>query len=164
MPGRRRPARLESSIRTVSVRLSAATLTLPPLRERADFDWLARRILAGQEASLSPSGQGASLSPAALERLRAHDWPGNLRELGNALAVAAALCEGGVITPCDLPERLATPALPGPRAGRGGDPGAELAALLAECRGNVSEAARRLGVDRTTVHRRMRRAGLSPRN
>lgn len=145
-------------------RLSAATLTLPPLRERADFDWLAQRILAGQEASLSPSGQGASLSPAALERLRAHDWPGNLRELGNALAVAAALCEGGVITPCDLPERLATPALPGPRAGRGGDPGAELAALLAECRGNVSEAARRLGVDRTTVHRRMRRAGLSPRN
>jgi transcriptional regulator of acetoin/glycerol metabolism len=131
-------------------RLSAATLTLPPLRAREDFDWLAGRMLAGQG--------GPALSPAAAARLRAHAWPGNLRELANVVAVAAALSEGGVIEPWDLPETMSLPAL-APPARRGGE-AEDLAALLAACGGNVSEAARRLGVDRTTVHRRMRRAGL----
>ena len=132
-------------------RLAAATLTLPPLREREDFDWLLARLL----------GDRATLSPEAAARLRAHRWRGNLRELGNALAVAAALCEGGRITPADLPETLAAEpcaALAGedPRAGR-------LRAALAESGGNVSETARRLGLDRGTVHRQIRRFGLSPR-
>ena len=133
-------------------RLSGATLTLPPLRERADFDWLAERLLGGR----------AQISPAAWLRLRGHDWPGNLRELSNVLAAAAALCEGEVIDPADLPETLgpAAAALPDrsdPRA-------AELRAALDATGGNVSEAARRLGLDRTTVHRQMRRFGLTARH
>ena len=133
-------------------RLSGATLTLPPLRERADFDWLADRLLDGR----------AQISPAAWLRLRGHDWPGNLRELSNVLAAAAALCEGEVIDPPDLPETLglAVAALPDrsdPRA-------AELRAALDAAGGNVSEAARRLGLDRTTVHRQMRRFGLTARH
>jgi transcriptional regulator of acetoin/glycerol metabolism len=125
-------------------RLSAATLALPPLREREDFDWLTDRLLGGR----------ARLSPAARAALRARDWPGNLRELGNALAVAAALCEGEVIERADLPaEPGRDPVL---------DSEAEaLRAVLARCRGNVSEAARQLKVDRTTVHRRMRRLGVA---
>jgi transcriptional regulator of acetoin/glycerol metabolism len=134
-------------------RLSGATLTLPPLRERADFDWLADRLLGGR----------AQISPAAWVRLRAHDWPGNLRELSNVLAAAAALCEAGVIDPADLPETLAAgaaAALPDrsdPRA-------ADLRAALDAAGGNVSAAARRLGLDRTTVHRQMRRFGLTARH
>ncbi len=137
-------------------RLAAATLTLPPLREREDFDWLLSRLIA-------PLLDGrARLAPDAAAALRAHRWPGNLRELGNALAVAAALSEDGLLTRADLPEALcAAPALPTPLA----DPrAARLRAALAESGGNVSEAARRLGLDRTTVHRQIQRFGISQRH
>ena len=127
-------------------RLCAATLRLPPLREREDFDWVTDRLLAGR----------ARLSPAARAALQARAWPGNLRELGNALSVAVALCERGQIEVGDLP------AEPGRKPVQ--DPEAEdLRSLLARCRGNVSEAARQLKVDRTTVHRRMRRLGIGSR-
>ncbi|HEU0222527.1 MAG TPA: helix-turn-helix domain-containing protein, partial [Paracoccaceae bacterium] len=69
------------------------------------------------------------------------------------------LAEGGVIEKDDLPEP------PRPEAARAPEPQAapgdqeELAALLKSCGGNVSQAARRLGVDRSTIHRRMRRLG-----
>ncbi|GAN81922.1 sigma-54-dependent Fis family transcriptional regulator [Acidocella aminolytica] len=127
-------------------RLHAATLTLPPLRERADFDWLVERLLARH----SPTQR--RLTPAAWAALRAHHWPGNLRELDHCLAAASALCEDDEITLSDLPETFS-----------GGDPdseAAQLRAALAQCQGNVSALARRLGVDRTTVHRRMRRLHL----
>jgi transcriptional regulator of acetoin/glycerol metabolism len=128
-------------------RLSAATLTLPPLRQREDFDWLVGRLLGG----------GPRVSPAALARLRGHAWPGNLRELANALAVAAALSDGATITPDELPETVAPPRL----APAADDREARaLRAALAACGGNVSAAARRLGIDRTTAHRRMRRLGV----
>ncbi|MCA8878358.1 MAG: sigma-54-dependent Fis family transcriptional regulator [Rhodobacteraceae bacterium] len=128
-------------------RLCGATLTLPPLRERADFDWIVDRLLGAQ----------ARLSPAARDRLRGHPWPGNLRELSNALSVGAALCEDGMIGPDDLPETVG-PVRPVDAKV------AELRAMLDACQGNVSETARRLGVDRTTVHRQMRRFGLTPRH
>jgi transcriptional regulator of acetoin/glycerol metabolism len=125
-------------------RLSAATFVLPPLREREDFDWLTQRLLDGR----------ARLSRSASASLRARDWPGNLRELGNALAVAVALCEGGVIERADLPpEPGQTPAFDGEAEA--------LRAVLARCGGNVSEAARQMHVDRTTIHRRMRRLGVA---
>ncbi|KAG1207087.1 hypothetical protein G6F35_011078 [Rhizopus arrhizus] len=132
-------------------RINAATLTVPPLRERQDLDWLIARMLARHQGE---SGAPV-LSPAALLALKAHAWPGNIRELANVIAVAAALCEDGVITPRDLPDTFA-PA--------GAALSAEEAALrttLARCGGNVSEAARQLGVDRSTVHRQMRRYGLT---
>ncbi|MCY1536460.1 Acetoin catabolism regulatory protein [compost metagenome] len=127
---------------------------MPPLREREDLDWLIARLLARhQDEAGAPV-----LAPAALMALRAHAWPGNIRELANAIAVAAALCENGVIEPGDLPDALATVAA-------AASPGeAALRATLARCAGNVSEAARRLGVDRSTVHRQMRRYGLSSRS
>ncbi|PZQ47145.1 MAG: sigma-54-dependent Fis family transcriptional regulator [Rhodovulum sulfidophilum] len=136
-------------------RLSAATLTLPPLRERADFDWLAARLLN----ATAEAAAGARLSTAALARLRAHDWPGNLRELSNVLAVAAALCESETILPEDLPETVAAPRLATPAAPERAEATA-LRAALAASGGNVSAAARRLGIDRTTAHRRMRRLGV----
>jgi transcriptional regulator of acetoin/glycerol metabolism len=98
------------------------------------------------------------LAPAALMALKAHAWPGNIRELANAIAVAAALCENGVIEPADLPDALA------PAAAVASPAETALRAMLASCGGNVSEAARRLGVDRSTVHRQMRRHGVSSRS
>ncbi|RIJ03122.1 sigma-54-dependent Fis family transcriptional regulator [Achromobacter sp. K91] len=135
-------------------RINAATLTVPPLRERADLEWLIARLLARhQDESGAPV-----LAPAALMALKAHAWPGNIRELANAIAVAAALCENGVIEPADLPDALA------PAAAAASPAEAALRAVLASCGGNVSEAARRLGVDRSTVHRQMRRHGVSSRS
>lgn len=96
------------------------------------------------------------LSGAARQLLLNHRWPGNFRELDNAIAFAAALCDDSVIEIRDLPDRLSQPAT----VHTGGSAGADLRAVLMNCKGNVSEAARRLGIDRTTLHRRMRRFGI----
>ncbi len=133
-------------------RLNAAVLPLPPLSEREDFPWLLARLLEKHAAG----GRPLRLSPEARVLLLAHSWPGNIRELDNAIAFAAALCEDGVIGVEDLPEQLTL----SPHATAEGNDGDELRALLSSCKGNVSEAARRLGIDRTTLHRRMRRLGI----
>lgn len=68
------------------LRLNAFAITLPPLRERTDFEDLAVSLL--EELSQSPS-----ISTDALATLRQHDWPGNIRELRATLSVAVALCD-----------------------------------------------------------------------
>ncbi|MCD2185010.1 sigma-54-dependent Fis family transcriptional regulator [Rhizobium sp. GN54] len=138
-------------------RLNAATLALPPLRERTDFEWIMARILERH----AKDGNVPVLSPLALDLLKRHDWPGNIRELDNVLAVAVAISEGDVIEPSDLPETL--PGAPS-GAGMADDAGGELQQLLSACNWNVSEAARRLGVDRSTVHRQIRRYGIAPKH
>jgi transcriptional regulator of acetoin/glycerol metabolism len=152
-------------------RLNAATLTLPPLRERSDFEWLLNRLLA-ERARLA--GREASLSPAARLMLIRHVWPGNIRELTNAIDLALALCDDCVIQPGDLPEfahprqtraRSALPAtLAVQHAFSADEERANLEAALGATGWNISETARRLGVDRTTIHRRMKRLGLDARN
>ncbi|KWV52904.1 AAA family ATPase [Bradyrhizobium macuxiense] len=131
-------------------RLNAATLVLPSLRERQDLDGLVDHLLVRIGAD---EGRTIRLNAAARMALRSHRWPGNLRELANALRVASALAEGSDITPEDLPEAVQTPRAPMPAVSAAQD----LAAELAACGGNVSELARRLGVDRSTIHRRLRR-------
>ncbi len=133
-------------------RLAAATLALPPLRLRQDFDWLADRMMR-LFGHLRP--QTLRLSPAARAELKARDWPGNLRELANTLEVAVALAEGAVI---DLPDLPPAPLADPPEAADA-EP---LVEVLAACGGNMALAARRLGVNRSTILRRARRAGLLP--
>ncbi len=137
-------------------RVAAVQLDMPALRARGDLDWLIDRLLRIRTISLPDTYQ---LTPAARMELHRRDWPGNIRELINTLDVAVALAAGRVIDLEDLPD----PVL------RGGDDGAatqgaadagDLRAVLAICGWNVARAARRLGVDRSTVHRRMRRQGI----
>lgn len=133
-------------------RLNAATLSLPPLRLRTDFDGLVDQILRriGED-----TGERPRLSFGARLALRAHDWPGNIRELSNALRVASVLAESDEITPDLLPDAvLATRSSRATEA----EPRDDIEVKLAACGGNVSELARRLGVDRSTIHRRLRRA------
>jgi sigma-54 dependent transcriptional regulator, acetoin dehydrogenase operon transcriptional activator AcoR len=132
-------------------RLNAAVLFLPALSERDDLPWLLDRLLEKHAVASEP----LRLSAAARLLILNHRWPGNIRELDNAIAFAAALCDDGLIEAADLPDHLAH-AVPAFSDGRE----AELRAVLAACNGNVSEAARRLGIDRTTLHRRMRRLGI----
>lgn len=131
-------------------RLNAAVLTLPALKDRDDFVWLLDRILERHAVA----GRPLILSDAARLALLRHTWPGNIRELDNTIAFAAALCDDGTIMLDDLPELLGATSTTA-TDGRDGD----LHAILAACNGNISEAARKLGVDRTTLHRRLRRLG-----
>ncbi|MCR9085659.1 MAG: sigma-54-dependent Fis family transcriptional regulator [Rhodobacteraceae bacterium] len=130
-------------------RLAGAKLEIPPLRLRGDFDWLLDRLVRRRLAD------GCRLSPAAWIELSGRAWPGNIRELARTLDVAVALAEGPVI---DLPD------LPPPATGPGPEsaPEESLEQLLTACGWNMAQAARRLGVNRSTVMRRVRRAGLQP--
>ncbi|WP_437516003.1 sigma 54-interacting transcriptional regulator [Sorangium sp. So ce1099] len=87
-------------------RLSAAVVELPPLRHRRrELPILARLFLA--EACARTGRSALDLSEAALAALFAHPFPGNVRELKNAMEYAAATADGPVIEPWSLPERIA---------------------------------------------------------
>ncbi len=124
-------------------RLSGSALELPPLRERQDLGWLIDRLLRRRR------GGEMRLTPSARAELTARNWPGNLRELGNVLDVACAMAETNVI---DLPD---LPPAPQSRAHE-----QDLEAVLDACNWNMARAARRLGVNRSTVLRRVRKEGL----
>lgn len=130
-------------------RLNAATLSLPALRERQDLGWLIDQLLARVEKE---NGETYRIDKAAQAALLAHAWPGNLRELSNALRVAAALSEGGVIDVDCLPDHLFAGAVAAPS-----DDDGELRQALSDCGNNVSALARKLGVNRSTIHRRLKR-------
>ncbi len=147
-------------------RIHGISIVIPPLRERTDRRELILKV-AQEEAG---SGTPLQWQPAALERLVAYPWPGNLRQLRNTLRTVAALCDDRRIAIADLPEELRTlpkEAMP-PKA-----PGAELNALdlaergallrvLDETHWNVSLVAKNLGLSRNTLYRRMKRYGINP--
>ncbi len=137
-------------------RLSAVVLRLPPLRERGDDVLLVAEALLGQLAQEHGVRQPA-LAPGVSEQLRAHPWPGNIRELKNALERALLLSPGGdlcaeeLLPPSEAPARADGP-LPFPA------PLQEITAAAAHatvklCGGNRRESARRLKIS----PRRLRR-------
>jgi len=142
-------------------RINGLTVTLPPLRERTD-------ILAVADAMLAECAPGRSLRLS--QQVRAlflgHPWPGNLRQLNNAIRVAVALLDDGesVISVDHLSEEIietATEVPIGPRALNA--QGSNLRDMtrsaiddaLASTGGNVSAAARLLGISRNTLYRRL---------
>jgi DNA-binding NtrC family response regulator len=134
-------------------RLQVLTLELPPLRERrAEIPALAR--------ALAP--RAAALSDAAVAALVAYDWPGNIRELKNALWRATILAEGGCIGPEHL--GLGRAATPDAAAAAGEVVTLEeaerraIAAALAHTGGNKARAAALLGVARSTLAEKLKRA------
>ena len=154
-------------------RLNAMVLTLPPLRERSDKASLIAAILA--EEAAGQALPAPRLSARAQSLLSAHDWPGNIRQLRNTLRAALALCDGDEIDVEHLPagfaasarpqlppQRLSSigwgerPARPEPAAGPTAGPVAQaLLATLQAHHWNISDAARSLGLSRSTVYRRM---------
>jgi two-component system, NtrC family, response regulator AtoC len=105
-------------------RLSAATVDLPPLRQRPrEVPILARAFLAQARAKLSVPE--VAISDAALHRLATHAWPGNVRELKNAMDYAAATLRGDVVEVSDLPARVAGRSLEAPPGALPQEAGAE---------------------------------------
>ena len=142
--------------------LAASTFALPPLRERADDACLLARhflhALAEQRGLAMPTW-GRTVVAALLR----HGWPGNVRELRHAMERALLVQRDGVIDGADL-------RLDFPQAGDARAPAADLelgqiehdalARALERSRGNVSRAARLLGITRDTLRYRMAKRGL----
>lgn len=137
-------------------RLAVAEVRMPPLRERrADILPTARHMLA----QMAGKGRPVALTPEAAARLEAHEWPGNARELRNALEVAMVTRGAGAIRASDLPAALG--AAPLRRRNSLDEERATLAAALARAGGNKSLAAQALSCSRMTLYRRMLRCGLA---
>jgi len=140
-------------------RLCGMRVTLPALRARSDRRALIEGLLAGL-----PNGSGVRLSDEARRCLLGHAWPGNVRQLLNALRQAVALAEGGLIELADLPEELLDCAAPArPMALEQQVEDAEMRHLLEalkRARWNMSAAAEAAGVSRSTLYRKMKRYGI----
>ncbi|WP_322107123.1 sigma-54-dependent Fis family transcriptional regulator [Paraburkholderia sp. J41] len=150
-------------------RINGLVVTLPPLAERTDLDALVTRVLAAVRREIPDAP--ARLTPAVHACFARCRWPGNLRQLASVLRTAAIMAEGeAAIDMTHLPEDFlhdceGVEATAGKEAGdpRPPEP-ARLAvmqtrlieATLARHRGNVSAAARELGLARNTVYRHLR--------
>ena len=156
-------------------RINVITLRVPPLRERReDIPDLASHILA--RLAVREGGAPHRLSTAALERLQAYDFPGNVRELENLLERACALCEGEEIDVGDLGVEGdcsplgATAGVEGgaapvaePEEGREGQDEVErlrIIRALEQTRWNRSAAARMLGMTLRQLRYRLQKWGM----
>ncbi len=140
-------------------RLATLVIRIPPLRERrSDIPLLARFFL---ERFSRREGRDLALSPAALERLMTHRWPGNVRQLEHLLESAMVRAEGEVIGEDDL--ELFAPVEDDDRLPSLAEvERAHIARVLEVCGGNKKRAARILGLPRATLYRRIERYGLAP--
>ena len=163
-------------------RLNGITLHLPLLRDRIDKPALIESLLLEE----NPGTETVEIADDAFAKLLKFSWPGNIRQLRNALRTASALCRDGVIRVANLPQEiLGTDTRPG-ADGRGsasfaedgrasaappGTPAsscdalreAEHAALLrelAKTHWNISRTARALGISRNTLYRKMHKHGI----
>jgi DNA-binding NtrC family response regulator len=163
-------------------RLNVVQLTIPPLRERtSDIPALARHFLgrmAGQ-----PGLRSLGITEEALNMLRGYNWPGNVRQLQSALFRAAVLCDRDALTPDEFPQIAST-------VGQAGNTGPTMAGnneaigvtlyeddgnlrpleqieadvirlAIGHYRGRMTEVARRLGIGRSTLYRKLSDLGIS---
>jgi transcriptional regulator of acetoin/glycerol metabolism len=139
-------------------RIAQHTVHLPALRDIADRSGLIRNFW-GQ---LGGGAGGPALSDAVVECLAASAWPGNFRQLMGVLRSLQVLAvPGAMVGLDDLPDELRRPA-PAPLADGAALSEIERGAMeqaLEACEGNMSAAARRLGISRSTLYRRLRPDG-----
>ncbi len=161
-------------------RLNVVKLTIPPLRERTgDIPALSRHFLtrmAGQ-----PGLRSLSITDDALNLLRNYNWPGNVRQLQSVLFRAAVICDGDALTIDELPQIAAVVAKNGSNtAGLASPEGigitlysedgnlrpledieADVIRLaIGHYRGRMTEVARRLGIGRSTLYRKLADLGI----
>ena len=146
-------------------RLSVVAVDLPPLRERReDIPLLVKTFL--DEFSRENGKQVREVTPEALNVLLAYDWPGNVRELRNAIEQMVVLARAERLTVRDVPPQV-----------RGGADLTKISVVrtgmtveeaerqlivqaLKETDGNRTQAARKIGISRRTLHRKLKQYGL----
>lgn len=169
-------------------RLNVVQLTIPPLRDRAgDIPALARHLL--DRIAAQPGMRSLGVTNEALNLLGRHDWPGNVRQLHNTLFRAAVLCDGDALTAGDFPQlsgQLLNDQAPRQRPGMTpllrnaqengigvtlyeanghlrslSDIEADVIRLaIGHYRGRMTEVARRLGIGRSTLYRKLAELGI----
>ena len=157
-------------------RLNVVPVRLPPLRERTgDIALLVKHMLRKYSVRLNKPVTG--MTDAAIDRLCAYPWPGNIRELENVLERTVLFCDGDRITDRDLPPELA----PAADAGHTIPPGLPegitqlkeavklttrrieqemIERALVETGGNVTHTAKQLGISRKSLQTKMKEFGL----
>jgi DNA-binding NtrC family response regulator len=157
-------------------RINVVDIPLPPLRERkGDITLLAHFAL--KKFTEKSGNRIVGFEPEVLAALEAYGWPGNVRELQNVIERACALADGERVALADLPEHLRAP-MPVGEVAVPSDLGARLtlkeakerwvnqlesayvAEVLKREGGNVSQAARKAGIDRKTLHRLLHKYSL----
>ncbi|MFH1687554.1 MAG: sigma-54 dependent transcriptional regulator [bacterium] len=148
-------------------RLNVIPLLIPPLRERVeDIPLLVEHFVAGFSAKSGEKPK--SISPAAMQMLADYHWPGNVRELENTIERAVLLNRSDTLTPDDFSERLcaerpvslvqtqdpSTPTLQSIEK-------AYIHFVMSQTDGNKAAAARVLGIDASTLYRKLQRYDLT---
>jgi two-component system response regulator HydG len=154
--------------RDLYFRLNVLSLRIPPLRERReDIPLLIAHFM---ERATRASGQERIVTDDALKAMLAYDWPGNVRELENCLERTCAFTSGPLIHVADLPPAIAGAHVPASGHGNGNGNGhahsgivpmAELEkqtilSAIAELNGDKLQAARLLGIGKTTLYRKLK--------
>lgn len=137
-------------------RLNVVDIQLPALKDRRDdIPLLAARFV--KELAEKDGVAVTGISPAAMKLLEAYDWPGNVRELRNTIEKMVVLSAGGVLDVADVPDPMRAPALPvlSATGTLGENEKAQILAVLKEVGGNRTEAARKLGISRRTLYRKL---------
>lgn len=141
-------------------RIAGARIEIPPLRERRDEIDPLLKELTNRFAS-EQGRRELRFTSGAMMRLKAHDWPGNLREMRNLIATLDALSPNGLVDEASLPPEYGAPMAQGTDDTlRDAERREILAALDAE-HGNLTRVARRLGIARSTLYLKLDAHGIS---
>jgi len=140
-------------------RLNVITIDMPPLRDRKeDIPHLCRHFL--EKYSLKEGKQIHSFSSTAMQALLDHDWPGNVRQLENAISHAVILSQGSVVEGKHLPQFLKQTTEETPSTSLAENERRLILGVLQECGWNKHEAARQLQISRSTLYSKIRRYNL----
>ncbi|MGQ9484142.1 MAG: sigma-54-dependent transcriptional regulator [Desulfosoma sp.] len=139
-------------------RLNVVELEVPPLRaRREDIPLLADFFLRRFRKETNKPVEG--LDKKAVELLCAYDWPGNVRELENAVERAVVLAQGRILTEDDFAFLRKTYGAVEPQSLEDMER-LHIQRILKQCRGNISQTARVLKINRTTLHHKIKKYGL----
>ena len=144
-------------------RLNVVPIHLPPLRQRRDDIPLLIAHFVGRMCA-EHGRPPREFTKEAVDRLTRYAWPGNIRELKNLIERVLIMTEGDSVDLAEVEEVLPTDADEGPpseiKAARDKAERDTILSTLKQCQWNVTEASRRLGMDRGYLHRKIKRYGL----
>ncbi|VEN74353.1 Transcriptional regulatory protein ZraR [Candidatus Desulfarcum epimagneticum] len=144
-------------------RLNVISFEMPPLRERKeDIPLLAESFLRrfSQETNKPVSG----ISRQTLDEMMLYEWPGNVRELENAVERAVVIGKGAMIMPGDLPIFRREDCLPAESVRLKDVEKEHIVKILSENSGNITRSAKILGIDRSTLHKKIKRYHIAGPN
>jgi PAS domain S-box-containing protein len=147
-------------------RINVLSLRLPPLRERdEDMPLLVQHFI--EKFNIETGKQVSKVHPDAMDILIDYAWPGNVRELENAIGHAFVHCRGDIIQPEHLPQDILEAGPVGTETALkmleslAEVERAAIVEMLERCKGNRSRAAKRLGIGRSSLWRKMKKYGLA---